>query len=34
MLYHLQFRDWLELNKNAAQSIAAADSEPESGGPS
>jgi beta-lactamase class C len=34
MLYHLQFRDWLELNKNAAQSIAAADSEPDSGGPS
>jgi beta-lactamase class C len=34
MIYHLPFRDWLELNKNAAQSIAAADSEPDSGGPS
>jgi beta-lactamase class C len=34
MIYHLQFRDWLELNTNAAQSIAAADSEPDSGGPS
>jgi len=34
MIYHLPFRDWLELNKNASQSIAAADSEPDSGGPS
>ncbi len=34
MLYHLPFRDWLELNKNPEQSIAAADSEPDSGGPS
>ena len=34
MLYHLPFRDWMELNKNAEQSIAAADSEPDSGGPS
>src|SRR5689334_23303864 len=34
MLYHLPFRDWLELNKNASQSIAAADAEPDSGGPS
>jgi beta-lactamase class C len=34
MLYHLPFRDWLELNKDAAQSIAAADAEPDSGGPS
>jgi len=33
-IYGLPFRDWLELNKNAAQSIAAADSEPDSGGPS
>src|SRR5689334_22735088 len=32
MLYHLPFRDWLELNKNPTESIAAADSEPESGG--
>jgi beta-lactamase class C len=34
MLYHLPFRDWLELNKNPEQSIASADSEPDSGGPS
>ncbi len=27
MLYHLPFRDWLELNKNATQSIAAAEPE-------
>jgi beta-lactamase class C len=33
-IYHLPFRDWLELNKNAAQSIAAADAESDSGGPS
>jgi beta-lactamase class C len=33
MLYHLPFRDWMELNKG--QSIAAADApEPDSGGPS
>ena len=32
-IYHLPFRDWLELNKNPAQSIAAADAEPDSGGP-
>ena len=32
MIYHLPFRDWLELNKKPTQSIAAADSEPESGG--
>jgi len=34
MLYHLPFRDWLELNKNPQQSIAAADAEPDAGGPS
>jgi beta-lactamase class C len=34
MIYHLQFRDWLELNKSPAQSLAAAESEPDSGGPS
>ena len=34
MIYRLPFRDWLELNKSPAQSIAAADSEPDSGGPS
>jgi beta-lactamase class C len=33
-IYHLAFRDWLELNKNAAQSIAAADTGSDSGGPS
>ena len=33
-IYHLPFRDWLELNKNPAQSIAAAEAEQESGGPS
>jgi beta-lactamase class C len=33
MVYHLPFRDWLELNtKMPTQTIAAADSEPESGG--
>jgi beta-lactamase class C len=33
MIYHLPFRDWLELNtKTPAQTIAAADSEPENGG--
>jgi beta-lactamase class C len=34
MVYHLPFRDWLELNKNAEQSIAAAEAETDSGGPS
>ena len=34
MVYHLPFRDWLEINKNPNPSIAAADSEPDSGGPS
>jgi len=34
MIYHLPFRDWLELNTNTSQSIAAADAEPDSGGPS
>ena len=34
MIYHLPFRDWLELNKNPEQSIAAAENEPDSGGPS
>ena len=34
MIYHLPFRDWLELNRNPTQSIAAVDSEPDSGGPS
>jgi beta-lactamase class C len=33
-IYHLPFRDWLELNKNPAQSIAAADTGSDSGGPS
>jgi len=33
-IYHLPFRDWLELNKTPAQSIAAVDAEPDSGGPS
>jgi beta-lactamase class C len=32
MIYHLPFRDWLELSKNPTQSIAAADTEPENGG--
>jgi len=32
MLYHLPFRDWLELNKSASQSVAAVpDAEPENG---
>jgi beta-lactamase class C len=34
MIYHLPFRDWLELNKGKTQSIAQADAEPDSGGPS
>ena len=33
-IYHLPFRDWLELNSNPAQSIAAADTGSDSGGPS
>jgi beta-lactamase class C len=32
MIYHLPFRDWLELSKGPGQSIAAADTEPENGG--
>jgi beta-lactamase class C len=32
MIYHLPFRDWLELSKSPEQSIAAADAEPENGG--
>jgi len=32
MIYHLPFRDWLELSKGPAQSIATAESEPENGG--
>ena len=32
MIYHLPFRDWLELSKGPGQSIAAADIEPENGG--
>ena len=31
MIYHLPFRDWLELSKGPEQSIAAADAEPENG---
>src|SRR5438309_1741780 len=34
MIYHLPFRDWLELSKTPEQSLAAADAEPDSGGPS
>jgi len=34
MIYHLPFRDWLELDKGRTQSIAQADAEPDSGGPS
>jgi beta-lactamase class C len=33
-IYHLPFRDWLELNKSPEQVIASAESEPDSGGPS
>jgi len=34
-IYHLPFRDWLELNKGPdTRTIAAADAEPDSGGPS
>jgi beta-lactamase class C len=32
MIYHLPFRDWLELSTGPGQSIAAADIEPETGG--
>jgi beta-lactamase class C len=32
MIYHLPFRDWLELDKSPAQSIAAADDEPSDSG--
>ena len=32
MVYHLPFRDWLELSRGSGQSIAAADAEPENGG--
>ena len=32
MVYHLPFRDWLELAKGPEQSIAAAETEPENGG--
>jgi len=34
MIYDLPFRDWLELKRGPEQSIASADSEPDSGGPS
>jgi beta-lactamase class C len=27
MLYHLPFRDWMELNRSSAQSIAAVDTD-------
>jgi beta-lactamase class C len=33
MIYGLPFRDWLELSKGPAQTIAAAEPEPDSGGP-
>jgi len=32
MLYHLPFRDWLELNKSPQQSLAAAPAEPSDSG--
>jgi beta-lactamase class C len=32
MIYHLPFRDWLELKSGPSESIAAADNEPENGG--
>lgn len=32
MIYHLPFRDWLELNKSPSQSVAVADNEPTDGG--
>jgi beta-lactamase class C len=34
MIYHLPFRDWMELNKSASQSIAAADDETSDSGDS
>ena len=34
MIYHLPFRDWLELSKTPEQSLAAADAQADSGGPS
>ena len=34
MIYHLPFRDWLELNKSPAESIAAADNDPSDSGDS
>ncbi len=34
MLYHLPFRDWMELNKSPTESIAAADSDPSDSGDS
>jgi beta-lactamase class C len=34
MLYHLPFRDWLELNKSPVESIAAADNDPSDSGDS
>ena len=34
MLYHLPFRDWMELNKTPAQSIAAAADDPSDSGDS
>jgi beta-lactamase class C len=32
MIYHLPFRDWMELDSKGATPLAAADSEPENGG--
>jgi beta-lactamase class C len=32
MIYHLPFRDWMELDSKSATPLAAADSEPENGG--
>jgi beta-lactamase class C len=34
MLYHLPFRDWMDLNKSPSQSIAAADNEASDSGDS
>jgi beta-lactamase class C len=31
MIYHLPFRDWLELNKSPAESIAASEDDPDAG---
>lgn len=33
-IYHLPFRDWMELNKSPEQLIASSEPEPDSGGPS